>query len=615
MGKVFEEAAAELAGVLRRHAGRPRDAMIALFLMALEREEIVSLAYREERIAARVRSMPLPEEARRLIEHAVIWIWKDEEMHALYIRGALLHLGHWPLRVQAYFQQLGGAVAGWATSVLQHAAWHSAPLSRTAASLVTLAGRVAGKVPREVGRLLRYCSFRDFCLFNAELERASGLCWERMAEVAAGVAGVGPALLAAFHRVADDEDRHRRVFEAIAAVLDDEDRLAAGATVADLAAGVAAVRTHFLPRSARGLDDRRQPLGSGDPVRCLAGEPGEDRVTAFRRLLDECGLAEVVQRQVAAAGRAARAVVKTCFMLGAHHADPSPVVPADLVGELARFLRRHGCGDVAVAEVTNVYDRFFAGRSVAAVARYWDYGGPDYRVIDLAEGLQPHTFSRGLGPERVAPAWRDADVRISFGKVRSHPIEQALLGLGNLEGMTGRVEDYLFADRQADRGTALAMLLDDFPCHFALLDAYDRVPDGLVGMMGCGRPRSPRRFYAGADVLAVDCVAFRHLGADPEQSGLLRAACHWFGGWPPLHVRGCDRRITPWRGPQSNEWSALLSLLALPVYVWGSGRGALFVPRMDPAAFPPLSTARPVTRVGRRLVQVLLGLPSPRGGR
>jgi len=248
MGKVFEEAAAELAGVLRRHAGRPRDAMIALFLMALEREEIVSLAYREERIAARVRAMPLPEEPRRLIEHAVIWIWKDEEMHALYIRAALLHLGRWPLRLQAYFQQLGGAVAGWATSVLQHAAWHSAPLSCTAAAMVTLAGRVAGKVPREVGRLLRYCSFRDFCLFNAELERASGLCWERMAEVAAGVEGVGPALLAAFHRVADDEDRHRRVFEAIAATLDDEDRLAAGATVANLAAGVAGVRTHFLPQ-------------------------------------------------------------------------------------------------------------------------------------------------------------------------------------------------------------------------------------------------------------------------------------------------------------------------------------------------------------------------------
>jgi hypothetical protein len=615
MGKVFDEAAVELQGVLRRHQGRPREAMIALFLMALEREEIVSLAYRQSRIAARLRAMPLPEEARRLLEHAIVWIWKDEEMHALYIRGALLDLGRWPLRTQAYLQQLGGAVAGWSTSVLQHAGWRHAPLSRTVASLVTLAGRVAGKVPREVGRLLRYCAFRDFCLLNAELERASWLCWDRMAELAAGEPDIGPAMLAVFRRVADDEERHRQVFEAIAAALDGDDRLLPGACTADLTARIAEVGAPLLPRAARGLDDTRQPLGSGAPVWCRAGEPGEDNPQVFRRLLDECGLAEVVRRQAAGAGGAARAVVKTCFMLGAHKGDPSPVVAPELVGELARFLRRHGCADVVVAEVPNVYDRFFAGRSVAEVARYWGFVSPDYRVVDVAEGLEPHTFSRGIGTDRVAPVWRDADVRLSLGKVRSHPVEQALLSLGNLEGMTGRVEDYLFAERRADRATALVMLLDDYPCHFALLDAGDHVPDGLAGMMGCGRPRSLRRFYAGADVLAVDCVVFRHLGAVPDQSALLRAACHWFGGWPELRVRGCDQRVTPWRGPHSNEWSALLSLLALPVYVWGSDRGSLFVPRMDPAAFPRRGPVGPATRAGRRLVQALLGLPSPRGGR
>lgn len=612
MGKVFDEAQEELQAVLRRHSGGAREAMIALFLMALEREEIVSLAYRQSRIAARLRAMPLPEAARRLIEHAVVWIWKDEEMHAVYIRGALLHLARWPLRARAYLQQLGGAVAGWSTSVLHHTSWRRAPLSHAVASLVTLAGRAAGKVPREVGRMLRYCAFRDFCLFNAELEKASWLCWEKMSEVAAGEPDIPPHMLAIFHRVADDEDRHRRVFEAIAAFLDGEDRLLAEVNPADLMQRIAEVGIHFLPRANRRLDDANQPLGSGAPVWCQVGGPVEDGKELFRRLMDECGLSEVVRRQIATTDGPARAVIKTSFMMGAHRDDPSPIVAPELVGELARFLRQHGCVDVAVAEVPNLYDRFFSGRSVAEVARYWGFQSPDYRVVDLNAGLEPYTFGRGIGPDRVAPVWRDAHVRLSLGKVRSHPIEQALLSLGNLEGMTGRVENYLFAERQADRATPLVMMLDAFPCHFALLDAYEHVPDGLAGMMGCIRPRTPRRFYAGADPLAIDCLVFRHLGAVPEQSGLLRAACHWFGSWPELRVHGCDQRITPWRGPQSDEWSALLSLLALPVYVWGSGRGSLFLPRMDPAAFPQLDQPGPATRIARRLIQALLGLPASR---
>src|SRR5439155_395317 len=83
------------------------------------------------------------------------------------------------------------------------------------------------------------------------------------------------------------------------------------------------------------------------------------------------------------------------------------------------------------------------------------------------------------------------------------------------------------ADRQAQRETAVMMLLDDFPPHFALLDGYDSGADGLMGVMGCPRPPAPRRFYAGADALAVDLVAGRHLGlAHPNQSRLLQAACH-----------------------------------------------------------------------------------------
>ena len=86
------------------------------------------------------------------------------------------------------------------------------------------------------------------------------------------------------------------------------------------------------------------------------------------------------------------------------------------------------------------------------------------------------------------------------------------------------------------------MLLDAFPPDFALLDAYDSAADGLVGVMGCPRPKVPQRLYAAADALALDMVAARHMGVrDPRQSSILRAACHWFGD-PAAPDRGHRRR-------------------------------------------------------------------------
>ena len=58
----------------------------------------------------------------------------------------------------------------------------------------------------------------------------------------------------------------------------------------------------------------------------------------------------------------------------------------------------------------------------------------------------------------IAKSWRDADFRISFPKLRSHPIEMALLCVGNIEWVGGRCDEYLFLERQADRATAVMML-------------------------------------------------------------------------------------------------------------------------------------------------------------
>jgi hypothetical protein len=96
MGDIYDQFELELASLDRKYAGHPRRQMIRLFLLALEREEIVSVGYREELIAARLDTMAISEKEREIVRHALLWIWKDEEMHAIYIRGAIFKVGDFP---------------------------------------------------------------------------------------------------------------------------------------------------------------------------------------------------------------------------------------------------------------------------------------------------------------------------------------------------------------------------------------------------------------------------------------------------------------------------------------------------------------------------------------
>src|SRR5215470_17773053 len=135
--------------------------MVRLCLLALEREELVSVAYREDLIAKRLAAMPVSQEVREIVRHALVWAWKDEEMHAVYIRGLILKLGSRRLRAMAYARQMAGALGGWAGSVRQHVRWRDAPVSRALASAITWSGYLLGQVPA----LGRKNSMSEFCQY------------------------------------------------------------------------------------------------------------------------------------------------------------------------------------------------------------------------------------------------------------------------------------------------------------------------------------------------------------------------------------------------------------------------------------------------------------------
>jgi uncharacterized protein (DUF362 family) len=609
MGAVFEEFERELERFAQECAGRPREEMRRLFLLALEREQMASVGYRESLIAQRVASLPIDAEAREILRHALLWAWKDEEMHAIYIRGVLLRLGSLPLRVRTYLQQAAGGIGGWAASVGHHLRFRQAPLSWTVATVISWLGLMTGKVPKAVRAHLDFGPFRGFCLFNVDAEQTASRCWERLSRLARDE----PELLSEFVRMKEDEDRHAQVFATFAAAFDEHDRLVEGESASTLADKMASIGPFFLPAARRGHERRREParvwIGSG----LSAG----DKRAVFLKLLESCGLAERLLERARAQDKdvsALKVAVKATFMIGYHRKDRSPITDPDLIAILAERLRELGVADVAVVESPTIYDRFYRNRSVHEVARYFGIQSPHFRLVDASQDQVAHHYPRGMAQYSVSRTWKDADLRVSFAKMRSNPVDVATLTVANLEGLGPRHDQYFFAERQAHRDTANMMLLAEFPMHLALLDAYDSASDGLLGMMGGPRPKVPRRIYASGDAMALDRLALRHLGVDdPDRCPTLRAARHWFGEPEgPIEVIGADEPIAGWKGPFATEWSTLLSLLAYPVYQFGSGRGSLFVPEMDEAAFPPVAPPGPWLRFARGAIQASFGLRHPR---
>ena len=618
MGAIYDTFERDLADWGRRYADAPHREMVALCLLALEREELVAVGYREDLIRERVSKMSLATEVQDIIRHALIWAWKDEEMHAIYVRGMLLRLGTFGLRLQTFARQTGGVIGGWAASVRQHVPWSAAPLCRATATTIAGMGALTGKVPAEIRRHLTLGPFRNFCAFNVDAEKTAWLCWKRMADLAEKIPGLPVGTVSDFRRVQADEDRHAAVFQIFADALDENDALVSGESAGTLAQKVGAVSEFFLARSMRSGPAGRSPLGSAGRVVVTKGTAPSAKLEEFDRTLDRSELAESLRKTAKAAGKRVEDVkvaIKPSFMLGYDRRDTSMITDPALLDRLARYLRSLGCADVAVIEARNIYDRFFGRRSVKEVSSYFGIESPHYRMVDGSEEQIPHSYFRGMGQHSVAETWKEADFRISFGKMRSHPVELAYLTVGNVEWLGGRCDEFIFVERQAQRETAIMMLLDHFPPHFALLDAYESAADGLVGVMGCTTPRQPLRFYAGEDALAVDLVAARHMGVrSVRDASLLRAACHWFGtsDTSNIEVIGENRPLEDWRGPYHNEISTVLSLIAFPIYVMGSFRGSLFVPEMDPAAFPALQPPTLWERAGRRFTQSVLRLRHPR---
>jgi uncharacterized protein (DUF362 family) len=604
----------QLLALRHRYRSQPETEMKHLLLLALEREEIVAVGYRDTMVQRRLARMPLTEEVKEIIRHAMIWIWQDEAMHVVYARGTIVQLKQRLLSMRAALREIQGILGGWSSSLEQHVTFREAPIARSVSRSIVLLGRLTGAVPREVRDYLRLRPFRDYCLFNVAAERTASLVYERMTELAQNELNLPQRTVNTLMRVRDDEYRHEQIFSLMAESLTSDDTLSASWSTERLVESIGKIDPAFLPRRFRqSISGHRHPVGAGGTVVVRSGSSQAEMLQVLEEALEASGIRERVLQRCSALSKRIEdleVAIKPTFMMSYSHRDPSPAVDADVLRHIGRYLVSLGIKKIKVIESPKVYEAFFQNRDVLSIAREFGFESSDYTVVDCSTDLVEYPFPRGIGETKISRTWKEADFRINVSKLRSHPIERALLTLPNTEGLGHQWTDYLFTEREASYQTAILMIHDEFPADISVLDGYRNAPDGPLGVMGSTSPRHPHRFYVASDPLALDMTAARHMGlADPLESPLLRAAVYWFGD-PRIDITvdGPDKAIDGWRGPCHTDLTAFFSLAAEISYQRYSGRGAVFVPQMDPVLFPPFGEPSRMLKVVRACVQRIFGL-------
>ncbi len=600
-------------------AGRPKAERQHLLLLALEREQIVAVAYREEAVAGRVTALEVGDDARALTRQTLVWIWKDEQLHAEYLRGELLRAPGLLSTAVVYGRQLQGALSGWTSATSNLRSARTAPFRAGAAGILVAVAGFTGQVPPLLRRELRYQTFHRYCQLNVALEASAELAYRRLVELSDD-----PEERRTIDRIREDEARHAAAFRVLADVLTDDDRLVDSASIDDLVARMAAISVWFVPVHLRPevvesmakpgrppvRDRRPRSFASRRSVVVGHGRNDSEKAAVLEDCLDRAGLSEM------AAG-VSSAAIRASFMLGYDRQDRSNVNDPEMVDLVARYLRRRGVRDVAVLEAPTVYGNDYANRSVADVASYFGFGSPAYRIVDISEDLEPYTYERGFVQHAISGSWLDAELRIVMPKLRMAPTDFAHLSLCTLEGSTGRIDDTVYVGRQVDYRSATMMLLDVAPPDFSVIDGWAPVADGAFGVMGCHRPAHVRLVYAGADALAVDEVVLGDLGIDdPRRAPIVRLVYHWFGLTPTtVYVDGQRPNLRDeLRGAHASRLVRALGMMSDPVYVYLSNGGQIFVPAFDPVSFPTLRPVGPALRAVQWATQRAFGLRAPTPG-
>jgi uncharacterized protein (DUF362 family) len=585
----------------REYAGRPDALVRKLWLLALEREQIVVVAYKDETVVRRVNELDVPDDLRAVIRQTLAWIWKDEEMHVDYARSRLVRLRHPVPTAVVFGRQLVGAASGWISATSNHSTVKDNPVQALLARSVVTVARVTRRVPARLAKELSHQTFRGYSALNVALEESAALGYELLIKHV-----TDPAEAEAVRRIAADERRHQQSFRVLAAALDDHGRLREGVRTHDVIDQLARISPFHLPAETReGVDVERTMARPDRRVvrsRQAAGDKS-DLDGVFWPMLDGLRLHEAVR-----ADPTGRVVIKGAFMLGYHRRDRSNVGSPEVIDSLARYVRQHGATDVVLIEAPTIYDRYYANRSVHEVAEYFGFSSPNYRIADASADQVPVVFDRGLAQHTVSATWIQASLRLVVGKLRGDPAEIAHSCLSTMQGMGSRSDTVIHIDREIDFRTAVMMVLDVAPPDFGIIEAWGECADGPLGLMGCRTPVGLSRLWASRNIVALDAAVVADIGEDPANAVILRRARDWFG----VDISAPTNDVVPvsatFRRRKATLFGRFICATAYPMYIFGSGRGSFFVPEMDETAFPQIGHTPIAIRAIRKASQVVFGI-------
>lgn len=578
-----------------------------LLWLALEREAMVSMAYRENLLHTRLQTLQVSDEIKIMMTHAFYWVWQDEDLHTTFTRSLVFNQGNFIRRLRVLNRQWAGGIGGWSTSIIQHSQWRRAPLAKLLAHSIAFAGYLLSKVPQDAIKHLKFGAFQNFTQFNIAAEETAYLCWLEILTLAKKLS-YPASTISDLEKICNDELNHKKIFE-LFNQFDQNNQLPPHLTALEIKQQLSEISEYFLPYKDRKKENKMTHLSTN--VWCRQGTSEADKLKTFMQIFDECGLLNKLDQECekqSVAKTQLKIAIKVPYMMTYDRKDPSPHIDLTVLKAFGEKLYDSGYSNLYLIENPNIYTQFYEGRSVPEVANYLDLGAP-FQLVDGDKDRLENHYHRGLGFYQINKTWKEANFRISFGKLRSHPTESALGVISNLEGVGPRWDEFLFFDRRTNYHTAQVMLMDACPPDFCLLDAFENIPDGLVGVMGHPRSKNFLRFYASENAISLDETLFSHLGINKRDSTkVLTTTKKWFGiETSSAKVIGDNSKIKSWQGPHSNDLCALLSLSSLFIYEY-FGRGALFVPKMDPRQFPEKTQPGILLKLGRIITAWFLGL-------
>src|SRR5271157_2454220 len=283
-------------------------------------------------------------------------------------------------------------------------------------------------------------------------------------------------------------------------------------------------------------------------------------------------------------------VIKPNFSFMYSLTDVSTFTDPALVKYLIDSIRDKGFRNITVVEAQSTYATFFTNRDVRTLARYVGYLGENYTIVDLSEGyvtyISPAASAAAGKPTQrdVHPVWRDADFRISFAKNKTHAYAYYTLTIKNIYGAlpsSNKFKEYHcnsaeFGDKPIY--TPTVELIQDFPVHFGLIDAYISA-DGIFGVFADKKPEFTGTIIGGEDLVAVDWIGASKMGLDPQISEYMQLAIKAFGK-PEIRLIGDHSLYPDWQNLPVFMPQATTALMDRN-YKWGLIIYAAFS-QMDP---------------------------------